>query len=177
YEKPEHIWSAGGVIKYHQNVAAMRGYRQQDQGQFQVCEDVDYLPGCAMLINSQVVKEVGYLDEIFSPVYFEDLDWCLRAQSAGYRILYEPKAEILHKVSMKDEYNPTQRYLFSYNSVIFMKRYANTRGWIKFIFLAIFSLPFVFILRSFQGEGKLVIARGVGILDALLNGKRKESFN
>jgi len=35
-------------------------------------------------------------DEAYSPGYFEDSDLCLRAREAGFVLLYEPGAEVLH---------------------------------------------------------------------------------
>ena len=35
-------------------------------------------------------------DEAFSPGYFEDSDLCLRARQAGFRLVYEPGAEVFH---------------------------------------------------------------------------------
>ena len=35
-------------------------------------------------------------DEAYSPGYFEDSDLCLRARAAGFRLVYEPGAEVFH---------------------------------------------------------------------------------
>jgi GT2 family glycosyltransferase len=41
---------------------------------------------CCVLLKRSVLEEIGYLDEQFSPGYFEDVDWCLRMKKAGYRM-------------------------------------------------------------------------------------------
>ena len=39
---------------------------------------------------------VGELDEIYSPVQYEDLDWCYRARALGWEIWALPKVEVFH---------------------------------------------------------------------------------
>ena len=41
-------------------------------------------------------QELGGFDESFWPVWFEDVDFCARLKSAGYRIWYEPAARATH---------------------------------------------------------------------------------
>ncbi len=45
------------------------------------------LVGFCMLIKNSVVKEVGFLDERFSPGNFEDDDYSFRVRKAGYRLM------------------------------------------------------------------------------------------
>jgi GT2 family glycosyltransferase len=60
--------------------------------------DVDYLPGCAMLMKKKALDEIGMLDEGYF-LYFEETDWCARAIRAGYRLVYVPNAKAWHVVS------------------------------------------------------------------------------
>lgn len=46
---------------------------------------------CVALIAKRVVKDIGLLNEIFSPGYGEDIEYCYRAENAGYRVLQVPK--------------------------------------------------------------------------------------
>ena len=57
--------------------------------------EVDALVGAAMVVRTSVVREVGLLDESFF-MYGEDLDWCYRIKSFGWRIVYHPRAVIHH---------------------------------------------------------------------------------
>jgi GT2 family glycosyltransferase len=52
----------------------------------------------AMAIRREVWDELGGLDEELA-VAFNDVDLCLRAERAGYRTLYTPGAELLHRES------------------------------------------------------------------------------
>jgi exopolysaccharide biosynthesis polyprenyl glycosylphosphotransferase len=57
--------------------------------------EVDYVTGACQLIRREVLKEVGLLDEkiFYGP---EDADFCLRAQSHGWKIFYYPHATVVH---------------------------------------------------------------------------------
>jgi len=48
-----------------------------------------------VLIRREVIDNVGLLDEGFF-MYFEDVDYCRRARKAGWRIVHEPSARIVH---------------------------------------------------------------------------------
>ena len=68
----------------------------QNQSQFyQKTRLTGWVPGTAMLIRSDVIKKIGVLDEkIF--MYAEDIDFCLRAQKAGYDIGLVSNSEVVH---------------------------------------------------------------------------------
>jgi len=57
--------------------------------------EVDAVSGAFLLIRRAVVDQIGLLDEAFF-IYGEDVDWCVRAKSAGWKVMYTPEAEILH---------------------------------------------------------------------------------
>ncbi|HEX8559478.1 MAG TPA: glycosyltransferase family 2 protein [Pyrinomonadaceae bacterium] len=57
--------------------------------------DVGMLSGAAMLVRREVVEEVGGFDERFH-MYGEDNEWCLRITRAGWRLVFEPAAVVMH---------------------------------------------------------------------------------
>jgi hypothetical protein len=57
--------------------------------------DVDAVMGACMLMRSEVIKQVGLLDERFF-MYGEDLDLCIRIRRRNLRIVYYPAAHIIH---------------------------------------------------------------------------------
>lgn len=56
----------------------------------------DWLITACMMVPWHVVQEVGKLDMVFHPLYFEDVDYCCRIRVRGYDVCYYPKAEIYH---------------------------------------------------------------------------------
>ncbi|MFZ2199316.1 MAG: glycosyltransferase [Microgenomates group bacterium] len=61
-------------------------------------QTVAHVAGAAMLISRDVIAKIGLFDERFF-LYFEDLDFCLRAHSTGYTIHINPDVVADHAVS------------------------------------------------------------------------------
>ncbi|MBN1425254.1 exopolysaccharide biosynthesis polyprenyl glycosylphosphotransferase [Candidatus Fermentibacteria bacterium] len=57
--------------------------------------EVDAVSGSFLMFRPEVLLTVGALDEQFF-LYGEELDWCLRARRHGWKVLYNPAAEIIH---------------------------------------------------------------------------------
>jgi hypothetical protein len=57
----------------------------------------DWVPGACMLVRREVFERVGLLDEEFF-LYFEEVDLCRRARSAGFECWYVPSARAVHLV-------------------------------------------------------------------------------
>ena len=51
--------------------------------------EIDWISFACVLIRREVVEQIGPMDEGFF-MYFEDVDYCLRARSAGWQIAYVP---------------------------------------------------------------------------------------
>lgn len=59
-------------------------------------QDVDYVSGACLMIRQETMQQIGLLDEnIF--MFAEDVDWCLRAKRAGWRIYHHSGASVIHK--------------------------------------------------------------------------------
>lgn len=56
---------------------------------------VNAVEGTYFAVCHTVFKRVGGFDERFF-MYFEDMDLCKRITDSGYKIIFEPKAKILH---------------------------------------------------------------------------------
>lgn len=82
----------------------------------------DFITGCALLVKRKVIEKIGFLDERFF-LYWEDVDWGLRAKKAGYRNVLVPSAHIWHKISVSTggpasplkAYHKTRSHLFFAN--------------------------------------------------------------
>jgi hypothetical protein len=60
-----------------------------------VIHEVDGVSGSCMLIRRMVIEQVGYFDELFF-AYQEDADYCFQVKKAGWKIVYDPQAQIIH---------------------------------------------------------------------------------
>ena len=55
--------------------------------------------GACMYVRREVIERIGLLDERYAMAY-EDVDWCLRAWQAGFRVLYFAPAQLVHHESV-----------------------------------------------------------------------------
>lgn len=88
------IQHAGGIINF--SGGHNRGECEADTGRYDKTEFVDFVTGAVLLIKSEVICKIGLLDEEFSPLYYEDVDWCVRARFNGYKVAYTPKPTLIH---------------------------------------------------------------------------------
>ncbi len=84
---------------------------------------VDYITGCCLLIKRQVIEKIGLLSEDYF-LYYEDVDWCLRAKKAGYDCGLVANAKIYHKQSRSaGEFSYPYIYYHSRNGLILGNRF------------------------------------------------------
>lgn len=57
--------------------------------------ELERLHGACMLIRGSVLRSVGLLDDGFF-MYDEDVDWCVRARAAGFKLWLVPSSKVLH---------------------------------------------------------------------------------
>lgn len=102
--------------------------RGQDSGTFPAPFPVQCAISAAWLMRREVVEKIGDLDEIYSPVQFEDLDFCYRARAAGFEVWMEPRAHLFHfehtTTAGSDDIN--FRYVTTKNGLTFKKRWSET---------------------------------------------------
>jgi len=88
-------------------------------------QPVDYVFGTAMLIRKNVLEEIGLFDELFF-MYYEDMDFCLRARKAGYKIYYVPAAVVYHHVAASTAmFLPARYYHKARSSVLFFRKHVS----------------------------------------------------
>jgi GT2 family glycosyltransferase len=125
--EPNRVWSAG--FSRDPVLLEMRGGArgQLDQGQWHVPFPVDYLLGCAVLLNVQALRQVGLFDQRFF-FYYEDLDLSIKLNKGRYQLLTVPQAKMWHKVARSAPVgSPFRTYQLARSSAIFFRTHC--RGW------------------------------------------------
>jgi hypothetical protein len=79
--------------------------------------------GFCMLLKREVVDEVGMLDEIYHIGYFDDTDYCKRAQGKGFRTVRAKGAYVCHKENTSFKRFDDNDALFRKNEEIFFRRW------------------------------------------------------
>lgn len=92
--------SPGGTVGY-----IGRGADRSDP-RFTVVREIQCSASACVLVKRAVLDEVGYFDEIFNPVQFEDNDLFYRMKSKGYRLIYEPSVEMYHFENVTTDNSP-----------------------------------------------------------------------
>jgi len=93
------IQFAGGRIESPQGYTSHAGWHEPDRGQWDVAGDVDFITGATLAITQQALEQIGYEDERFFPIDFEDVDMSYRARAAGFRVVLVPQAVAIHRES------------------------------------------------------------------------------
>lgn len=158
FSDPSRFWHIGGKIDWRLGRASYRGYGQIDYGQLDMIEDVDYVTGCALLVKKDVFETVGLLDEQYF-LYYEEIDFCIRAKKVGFRVVYVPEAKIWHKAfaSSGGETAPIYVYYTTRNRLLFMRKYMTDSRWILFLICFFFNsilrrTIFIFIKSRWRGK-------------------------
>ncbi|MBP7579461.1 MAG: FkbM family methyltransferase [Vogesella sp.] len=72
-----------------------------------------WLSAACMLVPKSLFQSLGGFDAVNLGVRFSDVDFCLRAEAAGYDAVYHPDATLVHhgSISMQDEARGKQKLL------------------------------------------------------------------
>ncbi|HAJ34902.1 MAG TPA: glycosyltransferase family 2 protein [Chloroflexi bacterium] len=125
------VFAAGSVIRWEDGTLDHRGIwrKESDLGPLyaESPEDVDFIVGCGVLFRRQVLERLGLLDNRYY-LNFEDVDICVRAYRAGYRVRYTPRAVLHHKVSASlGQASAQNTYYMTRNALLFF--WENSVGW------------------------------------------------
>lgn len=94
FEQRELLDGAGDVFTWAAT-GGRRGHGQHDRGQYDTPGEIFGACGGAALYRRSVLRLVGDFDEDFF-AFYEDVDWNLRAQLAGFSCRYVPSAVVYH---------------------------------------------------------------------------------
>ena len=94
--KPHPIQCAGVSISPLGRICFRGRGRACNHSRFARSQPVHALISACWMMRTDLRDSVGYLDELFHPVQYEDLDLCLRARRAGYEVRYEADVEMYH---------------------------------------------------------------------------------
>jgi GT2 family glycosyltransferase len=151
YAEPNRIWFAGGTMSMWSGTLRHVGIREYDTGRYDIAREIPHASGCCLLARRSVVEQIGLLDESFY-LYTEDADWVMRARKAGYKVLYEPRAKIWHKVSVDSGghlswHKNKNKFLSNFR---FFARYSSWYHWLVFPWMTILANGFAAIQYLLQ---------------------------
>jgi GT2 family glycosyltransferase len=119
--------------------------------------------GCCLLIPRAIFERIGFLDENFF-LYYEDVDFVVRAQLAGFALVHEPAATIYHRESVAPRdptISPLKLYYNTRNRLYLMRKHSRVTGsFLGYFFATRLAYAAHYILRGNLGP-LLSIVRGV----------------
>ncbi len=167
YADRARLWSAGGILRFRESATRERGMGEMDRGQYERVEEVDYINGCAMLIERGPLEEVGYWDPQFQ-LAGEDADLCMRLKEKGYRCVYVPTARLWHMVAFTTgDYVARRTFGTGRSAALFVRRYGRFKDWLSFLAAMGAALPLAFLRELPRGNQGAVWAKAKGVVAGL----------
>jgi GT2 family glycosyltransferase len=97
YALPPHDIQCAGCDVTQGGRVVFRGRGQpRNAPDYSAPRDCQTLISAAWMMKADVAGQVGELDQQFSPVQFEDIDYCYRIRELGFSCRYEPSVELYH---------------------------------------------------------------------------------
>ena len=134
YDELNRIWFARGKISWKFCRGLNKGYNEIDEGQYDQVAEMEYASGCAFLIKREVIDKIGLIDKRFF-LYFEEIDWTLRASVSGYKSVFVPHGKVWHKISKSGGgiKGNVGLYYITRNRWLLMKKWASKSDFSFFI--------------------------------------------
>ena len=116
------LWYAGGEVD-SRSLSVTHARRPR----LEAAHDTGFVTGCAWLARTDFVRACGPPDATLF-MYFEDVDWSLRAQAAGWRTLLVPAARVVHDVELargRRVFSPLAAYYMTRNRLLLARRWGS----------------------------------------------------
>jgi len=164
-DSPEVLDVAWLEIYFGHGIVRRRGVNALPGEGFDRVRRVSAGVGSFLLLRATALERVGLLDEDYF-AYHEEVDWCFRAQRAGYTVMYQPFARIWHRGSTSTaelgrpparrrraagrpqlpnpiplSWNPVRTYLGARNSVRFVRRHGSWWRKLYFVGSSLYAIP------------------------------------
>lgn len=155
YDKNK-VWYNGGEIDWNK----FYGYHLNERGNLSTLEEekeITFATGCLMLIRKEVFETIGLLPEEYF-MYYEDVDFCAMVKNKGYKIIYNSKSKIYHKISASsgEEESPFAIEWNTRNRMKFYRKYKNiNNGKMKSTFPTFFYTTRVLKCGKYLIDGRL----------------------
>jgi GT2 family glycosyltransferase len=127
----ERIWNAGGTIIKSLGWVRTVGENRTAKEKYDLPKNTEWITGCCFMVRTEIVKKIGGLNDRFF-IYYEDVEWSLRIQSLGYKLVYCPQSVVYHEAGMsnkkkekgKEGYlNPIVHFLATRNNILMLRKY------------------------------------------------------
>lgn len=120
------VWYGGGKIDWNNVYVGHNHVNEIDNGQFKPVQ-TPFITGCLLIVRSEVLRQVGNFDERYC-MYLEDADLCERIKKKGFKLFFDPRIKLWHKVAQGSGIGSSLNdYFLTRNRLLFGFTYTNTR--------------------------------------------------
>lgn len=141
------------------------GWGKKDEGQYDTPGYTHLAHGAAMTVSRKSIEKAGLMEDSYF-LYYEELDWCLQIQKAGYKIWFAPASLVHHKESMSvGKSSPLQEYYKTRNRIFLARR--NFRGitlTLCLLYLLLVANPVHFAKKILKGQTQMARAQWRGLM-------------
>ncbi|MBD8621099.1 glycosyltransferase family 2 protein [Sphingomonas sp. CFBP 13728] len=99
YDRPDLSWYSAGHFSALRGMQSLHDGSEKPIGALSEPYKTDYAPTCCVLFKAEVFRKIGLMDETYF-VYWDDVDFLWRMKKARIGIVVDPRAVMLHKVSV-----------------------------------------------------------------------------
>jgi GT2 family glycosyltransferase len=154
YDDPDRIQSIGGDMRWWMFYPKDYARGEVDDGSYSEIKKRDFVWATSQLIDTQVFREVGLLDEEF---FFgiEEYDLCDRAKANGWDVLFIPSSKVWHKggASSKriNEFTETRSLINKQTGLLDWKlvRHALRKHYGDYIWTVPFILRYIWVAMNY----------------------------
>lgn len=90
------LQEAGGILWRDGSAWNYGNGQDPSLPEFNYVKESDYISGASIMIRSDIWEKLGGFDERFAPAYYEDTDIAFAIRKLGYKVMYQPKSEVVH---------------------------------------------------------------------------------
>lgn len=148
YEHKDVLQEVGAVLE-DKNLLKFKHLTSytKDEGQFDMVAQRDMMDDIFWLFHKDLYKAIGKYDTLF---FFngESADFAMRAQKAGFKLIYTPQAKLWHKGSVSvggRKENPFINYWQMRSTLTFRYLHIDKKYFRKFVFVKIKQILFSYL--------------------------------
>lgn len=182
YNKDQYFDSAGSYLT-DTGYAHSIGNNIKDIGQYDKIKEVLFISACGLLVTADAVKKILKNEFFFDPFFFmylEEVDLGIRLKKNGYKIYYDPRAIVWHKVSnsIKNQSINTKvfkrYYSVSNQPYLFLKHYPLNIFLMK-IPIILGNYLYIFIYLAYRSSLMMALSFLIRLFRSFYEGIKKRN--
>lgn len=138
---PLFVWLAGLDDVMPRIKSLLPSFHRQFAQFYKGTREVGWVSGSVMVIKKDVMDKVGFLDDAIF-MYGEDVEYCLRAKRAGFKVGWTDQAQVIH-LGGRSWQNPSlNQWTGEFRGLLYIYRkyFGNIACWSLRVFIYMFTM-------------------------------------